>query len=152
MMDKQVQKLESKNTDLSYRDEKKSAAKERYLDSIPTIKIDPQARKINKKILDSVPHFYHPCWYNCNEEFIGRPIIFGEGEYEFRGHAAPGDQKTIINTEIVWGNLDVVETTVGAKIMESVSVPVFILVPRKLIDNHDVKANADVSHCAYCTK
>jgi hypothetical protein len=143
-MDSQIDNLS--NIKLSWKNQKKQAAKHRVIATIPTVTLDPNRQKTDRQTLDSIPHFYHPNWHECHEEFYGRPQNDCAGEYEFQGKTAPGQSEKIINTESIFGQLQVVETFLGAKLMESESVPIFILCPRNFIDSHDVKANADVLH------
>jgi hypothetical protein len=139
---------------LAWRKRQKKDAKDKVLNSIPTIVLQAKTRTYKQEDLLNIPHFFHPNWNDCHEEYFGRPKQKSDDsdddsfeENQFYGHTAPGNPEKIINMENILGKLQVVDTLDGAKLLETRSnLPIIILCPRKLIDDQDVKANSDVLH------
>jgi hypothetical protein len=129
---------------LTWRQMKKKDEKDEKLKTLDTVKLDPHRIKKDPKMLDAVPHFYHPSWKDCKEQ-CGAVYSNVEGEeFEFRGVPSPGNPSKLIETEKIFGNLQIIDTKFGANVMETSSVPIFILCPRIFIDNQKISGHADV--------
>jgi hypothetical protein len=126
------------------------------LDSIPTVEVDPNSTKILPNTLESIPHFYHPKWSQCREEYqystdescsrVFSKDADSESENEFQGMCAPSNPSVLIEQKNIFGQLQVINTFDGVKLMETDTVPIFILLPRKIINDQNINAHADVMH------
>jgi hypothetical protein len=152
MMDEQVEGTSSKK--LNWRAENKKVAKQKVLDSIPTLELDCLSNKVPPNILHEIPHFYHPNWNeSCEQYFVSneeRNESFGDThsdeENEFLGICAPSNPGVLIEQKDIFGQLQVVETLDGIKLMESEKVPIFILCPRYKTEDKVASAHADILH------
>jgi hypothetical protein len=141
--------------------DKKKNKKSKVMDSIASIELAPNSIKIAPNALEKIPHFYHPNWSECSEKYMNEPlstrppkdtteVLSDDEENEFQGVSAPSNPSVLIEQKRIFGKnqLQVIDTFDGAKLMEhgSNTVPVFILVPRHMINSQNINAHSDVMH------
>jgi hypothetical protein len=154
MMDDRLDNVQKQ--EYSWRTQKKKDAKQKKIDSIPSVEVDPTSLKITPNVLEKIPHFYHPNWTDCREQYSDTfskkqdsdAVLDADDEEEFQGISAPSNPAVLIEQKNIFGKnqLQVINTLHGSKLMETDTVPIFILLPRKMIDDQHVNAHADVQH------
>lgn len=103
------------------------------------ISLSKTTKKYTQDELEKNPHFCHPNWKECSEEF-GWKDHSGE-EYEFEATASPSDPSSVLITKVDVENtqkIQIVESVdgKGIKCMESKHVPIFIVCPKKILDGN----------------